>query len=409
MNKHLTATFAAGAAALGLAAPAMGASLPLPTEPRFDVPAGKIEQTVQIDQVSGPNAIASHTKTLQWLTSDRSHTIVIDVATGRVKAETVATPTEIRTYNADEKVVRIERRRRAGHLPANSFTFEQAVQRAYLEQGYVRVIGEQQVDGRRALVTENVAGGRWRSDPADSRTVAVVDAETFTLYERTTTHPRGDFVHSQQFPVNRVIDATPENVRATMAMKPRPKVRVVGRAASATVPAGQVEHTVVVRRVEGTRAVSSHERTERWLTATRSRTVVTDLKTGKVRAEIVTTPTETRIKEGDRVTVRRHKAAAAPYTTAARDAEIQREQLEQGVTRIAGEKTVAGRRALVLESVPGKWRSSEPSSRTVAVVDAETFAIYERTTGLPGGEFSQTEVHELTELLPVAKAKLGRR
>ena len=65
---------------------------------------------------------------------------------------------------------------------------------------------------------------------------------------------------------------------------------------------------------------------------------------------------------------------------------------------------MAGRRALVLESVPGKWRSDEPASRTVAVVDAETFAIYERTTGLPGGEFSQTEVHEVTELLPAAKA-----
>ena len=232
MNKHLTTTLAAGAAVLGLAAPALGqTNLPLPSDAKFAVPAGKIEQTVKIDQVSGPRAIASHTKTLQWLMADRSHTIVIDVPTGRVKAETVATPTEIRTYNADEKVIRVERRRRAGGLPVNSFTFEAAVQKAYLEQGYTRVIGEQQVDGRRALVTENVAGGRWRSDPADTRTVAVVDAETHTLLERTTTHPRGEFTHTQQFPVNRVIDAAPENVRATMTMKPRKNVRVVVRGA----------------------------------------------------------------------------------------------------------------------------------------------------------------------------------
>jgi hypothetical protein len=404
MTKSLTTTLAAGAAVLGLAAPALGQTpLPLPSDAKFAVPAGKIEHTVKIEKVSGPKAIASHTKTVQWLTSDRSHTIVTDVATGKVKAETLATPTEIRTYNAESGTTRVERRKRPGGLPVNSFTFEAAVQRVYLEQGYVRVIGEKQVDGRRALITENVAGGRWRSDPADTRTVAVVDAETHTLYERTTTHPDGDFVSEQRFPVNRVIDATPENVRATMAM----------RADARRVPAGKVQHTVVVRKVEGTKAVASHERTEQWLTRTHSRTVVTDVATGRLRTEIVTSPYETRIydAETNELRITNHRRQAPPYNAAAFEAAQQRSYLEDGVTRVIGEKLVAGRRALVVESVPGRWRSSEPQSRTVATVDAETFALYERTTGLPGGELSQTEVHELTELLPAsaraAKARLA--
>ena len=403
MNKHLTSTLAAGAAVLGLAAPAMGQGLPHPSDPQFAVPAGKIEHTVKIDKVSGPKAIASHTRTVQWLTSDRSHTIVTDVATGDVKAETVATPTEIRTYNAGSGRTRVERRRKPGGLPVSSFTFEAAVQRVYLEQGYVRVIGEKQVEGRRALVTENVAGGRWRSDQADTRTVAVVDAETHTLLERTTSHPDGDFVHEQRFLVNRVFDATPQTVRATMAMRFDTKL----------VPAGKVQHTVVVRKVEGTRAAQSHERTEQWLTRTHSRTVVTDVESGKVRTEIVTSPYETRIYDAKRnqVRVTSHKRQAPPYNAAAYDAALQRSYLENGLTGVIGEKVVDGRKALVVESVPGRWRSSEPQSRTVATLDAETFALLERTTGLPGGELSQTEVHELTELLPAtakaAKARLA--
>jgi hypothetical protein len=411
MTKHLHTTLAAGVAALGLAAaaPAVGAEtpLPLPSDAAFDVPAGKIEHTVKIEKVSGPKAIASHTKTVQWLTRNRSHTIVVDMATGRVRAETVATPTRIRTYNAADRSLKVERRRRGGGLPVTSFTFEAAVQRAYLERGWTRVIGEKDVGGRRALITENIAGSGWRSDPSETRTVAVVDAETFTLYERTSTHPRGEFVHSEEYPVVRVLDATPENLRATMAMKAR--ARQAPSADAKLVPAGMVEHTVVVRTVAGTRAVPSRERTERWLTRAGSRTVVTDLATGKVRTEIVTGPYRTRIydRATNRLTVTSHKRQAPPYASAAYEAGVQRAYLEQGVTRVIGDQQVAGRRALVVESVPGRWRSDEPQSRTVATIDAETFALYERTTGQPDGAFSQTEVHETAELLP-ASAQAAR-
>jgi hypothetical protein len=290
----------------------------------------------------------------------------------------------------------------------NGFAFEAAIQKAYVQHGYVRVIGEKQVNGRRALVTEN-AEGKWRSDNPSSRTVAVVDAETFVLYERTTTVP-GSHTHTQEFPVNEVLEATPANVKAAMAM-----TRKSAAASAASVPSGKVEHTVVVRKVEGSKAAASRERTERWLSRTHSRTVVTNLETGKVRMIVTTTPYETRIddRETGRVTVRRHGRTAPPYKPAAFEAETQRGYLADGITRQIGEKLVDGRRALVLESVPGKWRSSEPQSRTVVTVDAETFALLERTTGLPNGEFSQTEVHELTELVPAnakaAKALKGAR
>jgi hypothetical protein len=234
MTKHLTATIAAGVAALGLAAaPAIGAeplrNLPNPSDPRFDVAPGKLEHTVVIQKVEGSSAIPSHTKTSQWLTRDRAHVIVTDLRTGRVRAETVATRREVRTYDAESNTIRVERRKHPGGLPFNSFRFEQAVQRAYAEQGITRVVGERVVDGRRALVTRSVEG-RWRSDEPSSVTTAVVDAEDYTLLERATAMPDGAFSQTQQFTVNRVLEASPENVGATMAMKPRGHARVVRRA-----------------------------------------------------------------------------------------------------------------------------------------------------------------------------------
>jgi hypothetical protein len=99
--------------------------------------------------------------------------------------------------------------------PDNASAFEAAVQRAYVAEGYVRVIGEKTVDGRRALIVQNAAP-KWRSDDADSKTVAVVDAETFALYERTTSHV-GIFRQTERFEVNELLPAGGET-RARMAM-----------------------------------------------------------------------------------------------------------------------------------------------------------------------------------------------
>ena len=218
MSKSLTSTIAAGVAILGLAGagPAQ-AALPSPSDPAYDVPQGKVEHTVVVQQVAGSKAIPSHERTETWLSRTRAHAIVTDLRTGKVRAETVATPTEVRLYNAEDNVIRVIRTKKPGGLPYNSAAFEAAVQKAYLEQGITRVVGEKVVAGRRALITESVAG-RWRSDEPESRTTAVVDAETFALLERSTVHPRGLFSQTQTF-ATRLLDASAPGVQARMAMR----------------------------------------------------------------------------------------------------------------------------------------------------------------------------------------------
>lgn len=217
-------TLAAGVAALGLAAAAPAqAALPLPSDTSFDVPQGKVEHTVLVQKVDGAKAIPSHVRTETWLGADRSHTIVTDAASGRLRAETVATRTQVRTYNAESNTVRVERRRRAGGLPINSMAFEAAVQKAYVEHGIVRVVGEKLVNGRRALITESVEG-RWRTDEPASRTTAVVDAETYALYERSTVL-EGAFSQTQTFS-SELLDAASPSVKATMAMRKHPGAKV---------------------------------------------------------------------------------------------------------------------------------------------------------------------------------------
>ena len=222
MSRSLLSTLAAGVAVLGLAAPAQ-AALPSPSDPAFAVPEGKIEHAVVVQQVSGSNAIPSHERTESWLTRDRAHVVVTDLRTGRLRAETVATPTETRLYTAQDNAVRVLRHRRSRGLPYTSASFDAAVQKAYLEQGITRVVGEKVVGGRRALVTEPVAG-RWRSDEHESRTTAVVDAETFALLERSTVHPRGLFSQTQTFSVE-LLDASAAGVRA-LRMRPHRGARI---------------------------------------------------------------------------------------------------------------------------------------------------------------------------------------
>jgi hypothetical protein len=88
---------------------------------------------------------------------------------------------------------------------------------------------------------------------------------------------------------------------------------------------------------------------------------------------------------------------------------VQKAYVEQGYVKVIGEKTVDGRRALITQSVPGKWRSDEPEAVTTAVVDAETFRLYERSTVHPSGAFSQTATHDVVELLPAGAASARAR
>lgn len=163
------------------------------------------------------------------------------------------------------------------------------------------------------------------------------------------------------------------------------------------IPAGKVEHSITVSEVSGSKAVPSRQRAELWLSRNRGRVVVTNLKTGRVTTEIVVTKQETRTfsAETGRITVRKtRRGEGLPWNSARFEAAVQRAYVEQGITKVTGETTVRGRRAFVVESVPGTWVSDEPGSKTVAVVDAETYELYERTSTSPGGEFTQTETTE---------------
>lgn len=177
------------------------------------------------------------------------------------------------------------------------------------------------------------------------------------------------------------------------------------------VPAGKLEHTVTTVRVEGSNALPRHERIELWMTRTRARNVITDVRTGKVTREMTYRPGETRVYDAEEntVTVMRERGPSTPPWNSFRfEAAVQKAYVEQGITRVVGETTVRGRRALLVESVPGTWVSDEPSSRTTATIDAETFVLYERSTGLPTGEFRQTETYSVAEQLDAAPAVTAR-
>lgn len=179
------------------------------------------------------------------------------------------------------------------------------------------------------------------------------------------------------------------------------------------VPAGLVEHRVWTRTVTGANAAPADERQELWLSAARSRLVVTDAGSGRVLREVTESPTESRIYDAEtgELRISRHARRAPSYRASSYEAALHRAYVAQGVMRVAGERTVAGRRALVLESVPGHWQSDEPGGRTVAVVDAESYDVRELTSSVPD-LFTQTVTTRTVERLrtgSTVNAKLRMR
>ncbi len=90
------------------------------------------------------------------------------------------------------------------------------MQKAYVEHGCVKVVGERIVAGRRALETQS-APPKWRSAQAASVTTAVVDAATFQLYERSTVLPNGEVSQREVHEVTELLPATDATVRARLA------------------------------------------------------------------------------------------------------------------------------------------------------------------------------------------------
>jgi hypothetical protein len=219
-------------AALAVLAPAGTAAaleqptLPKPSDPAFLVPAGKVEHSVTTVKVSGTRAIPSHERHDRWLGRTHSRVIVTDLTTGKVTREITFKPGESRVYNASTKTVRVSIGNGLKTPPWNAMSFEAAVQKAYIDQGFVKVVGETTRHGRRALIAEN-APPKWRSDNPNSKTVAVVDAETFDLYERTT-FDGGEFRQEAEHSRVELVDEN-AGVLAKMSMKRHKGAKITRR------------------------------------------------------------------------------------------------------------------------------------------------------------------------------------
>ena len=173
--------------------------------------------------------------------------------------------------------------------------------------------------------------------------------------------------------------------------------------ASIPVADGRIEHVVARVTVSGTRAAPSDVRIERWHTKDTAHGIRIDRRTGEVETEHVFGPRGSWIfdAESGRLRVDLRERGPAPESLA-QEGENLRRQVAAGAYAVAAETTVGTRPAVVLQSVPGAHRSDEPSSSTRIVADKETYIAYERTTSLPGGQFTQTTRIIKAEQLPLA-------
>jgi len=222
----LLATIALALVAATPAAAQVNHNLPMPGDPAYAVPAGKVEHSVTVTKVSGSKAVPSHARHELWMTRKRARAVTTNVETGKVTFEMVITPSETRTYSAQTRHVTVQKTRHAS-IPYNSWLFEAAVQKAYVEQGITKVTGQTTVSGKRALIVESVPG-RWTSDRSDAKTVAIVDATSYALYARTSTLPGGEFTQTETTEVQEFLSPSPR-VSFAMAKHQGAKVRRISR------------------------------------------------------------------------------------------------------------------------------------------------------------------------------------
>ena len=151
------------------------------------------------------------------------------------------------------------------------------------------------------------------------------------------------------------------------------------------VPSDKIEH--VVREITIKSTQPTHIRTELFLASDRAHWISRDAVTGKVVGETTFTKGE------DGLTT-------PPWQSVAQEANNWRHVFDEGKTRQIGETTVDGRRALILESVRGKWVTDEDEQTTTMVVDAETFTLYDIKTTIDKYDFSQDIAIRALETLP---------
>jgi hypothetical protein len=155
------------------------------------------------------------------------------------------------------------------------------------------------------------------------------------------------------------------------------------------VPADKIEH--VVRDFHTTGSYGRHTRDELYLGSDKAHWISRDAKTGRIVRETTFDRGKSLTYEADTNTITEmdDRMSTPPWQTVAQEAAVWKHAFAEGKTRQTGETTVNGRRALVLESVPGRWVTDEPSGVTTMVVDAETFVPYDIKTVLVKQDFTQ--------------------
>lgn len=151
------------------------------------------------------------------------------------------------------------------------------------------------------------------------------------------------------------------------------------------VPSDKIEH--VVREITIKSTQPTHIRTELFLASDRAHWISRDATTNQVVGETTFT------KGQDGLTT-------PPWQSVAQEADNWRHVFDEGKTRQVGETTVNGRRALILESIRGKWVTDEDAQSTTMVVDAETFTLYDIKTVIDKDDFSQDIAIRSLETLP---------
>ena len=196
------------------------------------------------------------------------------------------------------------------------------------------------------------------------------------------------------------------------------KLKLAGLAAAALLatpaaaPASSIEHTVRTVTFEASYTVDGvvprSERFERWVAFDRAHQVITTTSTGLVRYEAAQEPQKFTAFDAVRNEVWTLQGAEANTprgtfvrTLADEGADV-KTQVAKGWLTKTGDTTFLGRPAIKLESAPGA--PSEGNTKLTIVADATTYAPYERVaTGRERGEtFTQREVVESIETLPLA-------
>ena len=185
LHKMLVATVA-----LAAFAPSVALAQDAPS-PGPDVPRGQIEATQYTVQVTGSNAIASHERTRQWLTSHASHTVTRTIPTGNLRFEGATSPFAEFRFDAASNKLFIGR-----GLKTPPYLSQAQQARLFAQSvanGCERLTGETTFDGHRAEVYALVpaTSGPCRGDADVGQTI--VDKATGTILQRTVGQADGSF------------------------------------------------------------------------------------------------------------------------------------------------------------------------------------------------------------------------